>query len=434
MPSPDGPARLRPRELRCGRRLADDSTASSRSTRPARCPTATRSTGPRSCATILERQHEAFARCLTSKLMTYALGRGLERYDTRTVSGIASRLPGARLPVLGAGPRNRQQPAVPVAKGRRQHRSAHTMIVTRTTPASPHVPQGHGGGHRAADARRDDAGVRRARRAPAKPTSPGVHLRAQRHHDGRTGRRRRPAPAFEFTRVLKPLEPFRKDTLVLSGLGAPERRRARRRSRRPRPRRRVVPDRRAPAQDRRRRHPERHLGRSDRGPAPRQRTRGSPRSSSGATTRGPSATATRAIRARTPTAWRGAARRRRCRRRPIRDWSSSACSATSTPASRRTSGRAACSIAAASSISSTSARRSWPPTSGPSDRRKLDEYLYVDPRDRAPHRNGRAGYDRAHADDRQADRRPGAVRRLRQADVRSAADRVPDRLDPRGRR
>ena len=60
-------------------------TASSRSTRRACCPTATSSTDRTSCATILERQHDAFARCLTAKLLTYALGRGLERYDTRTV-------------------------------------------------------------------------------------------------------------------------------------------------------------------------------------------------------------------------------------------------------------------------------------------------------------------------------------------------------------
>ena len=35
----------------------------------------------------------AGARALTSKLLTYALGRGLERYDAKTVKGIASRMP-----------------------------------------------------------------------------------------------------------------------------------------------------------------------------------------------------------------------------------------------------------------------------------------------------------------------------------------------------
>ena len=48
--------------------------------------------GPDELRTILEGQKEAFARCLTSKLMIYALGRGLERYDNRTVKSIAKRL------------------------------------------------------------------------------------------------------------------------------------------------------------------------------------------------------------------------------------------------------------------------------------------------------------------------------------------------------
>ena len=139
--------------------------------------------------------------------------------------------------------------------------------------------------------------------------------------------------------------------------GAQERQRARRRPGRSRARGRVVPDRRAPAQDRRRRHPERHLGRSDRRAASRPARRASRRSSSGATTRGPSATAIPAIPAPTPTACRGADRRRRCRPRPIRGWCSSGCSATSTRASRRTCARGGCCIAAASSTSSPSARR-----------------------------------------------------------------------------
>jgi uncharacterized protein DUF1592/uncharacterized protein DUF1588/uncharacterized protein DUF1587/uncharacterized protein DUF1585/uncharacterized protein DUF1595 len=50
-------------------------------------------TGPVELAAILKEGREPFARAITSKLMTYALGRGLERYDTRTVKLIASRLP-----------------------------------------------------------------------------------------------------------------------------------------------------------------------------------------------------------------------------------------------------------------------------------------------------------------------------------------------------
>lgn len=49
--------------------------------------------GPDELRTILKADHQAFEHCLTAKLLTYAIGRGLERYDKRTVSGIVSRLP-----------------------------------------------------------------------------------------------------------------------------------------------------------------------------------------------------------------------------------------------------------------------------------------------------------------------------------------------------
>ena len=49
--------------------------------------------GPEELRTILMSDRDAFARALTSKLLTYALGRGLERYDAKTIKSIASRLP-----------------------------------------------------------------------------------------------------------------------------------------------------------------------------------------------------------------------------------------------------------------------------------------------------------------------------------------------------
>ena len=49
--------------------------------------------GPEELRTILGGDRDAFARALTSKLLTYALGRGLERYDARTVKAIAASLP-----------------------------------------------------------------------------------------------------------------------------------------------------------------------------------------------------------------------------------------------------------------------------------------------------------------------------------------------------
>jgi len=48
--------------------------------------------GPEDLKALLRQDRDAFARCLTEKLLTYALGRGLERYDKRTVKAIARRV------------------------------------------------------------------------------------------------------------------------------------------------------------------------------------------------------------------------------------------------------------------------------------------------------------------------------------------------------
>jgi len=48
--------------------------------------------GPDDLKVILRADHGAFAECITEKLLTYALGRGLERYDKRTVKAITGRL------------------------------------------------------------------------------------------------------------------------------------------------------------------------------------------------------------------------------------------------------------------------------------------------------------------------------------------------------
>jgi hypothetical protein len=42
--------------------------------------------------TILKGDRDAFALAITEKMLTYALGRGLERYDRRTVKAIAKGL------------------------------------------------------------------------------------------------------------------------------------------------------------------------------------------------------------------------------------------------------------------------------------------------------------------------------------------------------
>ena len=51
---------------------------------------------------MLKSDREAFVRGLTEKLLTYALGRGLERYDRPTVAEIAAKLACAGLQVLAS--------------------------------------------------------------------------------------------------------------------------------------------------------------------------------------------------------------------------------------------------------------------------------------------------------------------------------------------
>ena len=48
--------------------------------------------GPRELKTILRADRDSFAEGLTEKLLTYALGRGLERYDRSTVKQITKQL------------------------------------------------------------------------------------------------------------------------------------------------------------------------------------------------------------------------------------------------------------------------------------------------------------------------------------------------------
>lgn len=50
-------------------------------------------TGPVELRAILTEERDAFSRAIASKLMTYGLGRGLERYDARAIKTIAGRLP-----------------------------------------------------------------------------------------------------------------------------------------------------------------------------------------------------------------------------------------------------------------------------------------------------------------------------------------------------
>jgi hypothetical protein len=55
-------------------------------------PSGKRFSTPAQMKEILRSNPEAFARCLSEKMLTYALGRGLERYDRPAVKKIVAQL------------------------------------------------------------------------------------------------------------------------------------------------------------------------------------------------------------------------------------------------------------------------------------------------------------------------------------------------------
>ena len=93
-------------------------TAGSRWIRAASCRAARSFRRPAEMRKILSQRLPEFSRTLTEKLLIYALGRGLERYDKPTVRDITKRARGLRLRLPDAGARGRAKPAVPVTAGR----------------------------------------------------------------------------------------------------------------------------------------------------------------------------------------------------------------------------------------------------------------------------------------------------------------------------
>ena len=89
LPCPHGPDRVRPGKLRCVGEWRTR-TATRPSTRPAYCRTAPKFNGPAQLKQILKRKKSLFVHCLAEKLMTYALGRGIERTDQCNVDSIVS--------------------------------------------------------------------------------------------------------------------------------------------------------------------------------------------------------------------------------------------------------------------------------------------------------------------------------------------------------
>ena len=83
-----GSARAGARELRRGRRVADAGRRCRQSTRRVSLPTARASTASWRCARRCSKRPEVLVGTMTEKLLTYALGRGLEHDDMPAVRAI----------------------------------------------------------------------------------------------------------------------------------------------------------------------------------------------------------------------------------------------------------------------------------------------------------------------------------------------------------
>ena len=126
LPRAHGSARLRARELRRRRRVARPRMPARRSMPRASCPTARSSTGPAGLKKLLLANYrDEFVATVTEKLLTYALGRGLEYYDQPAVRAIARAGRQRRLPHVGPDCRHRQKYAIS------DEEDSGTMIITK---------------------------------------------------------------------------------------------------------------------------------------------------------------------------------------------------------------------------------------------------------------------------------------------------------------
>ena len=117
-----------------------------RSTPPAAFPTAASSSASPGWRRRCCERPELFVGALTEKLLTFALGRGVEYYDAPAVRKIVRDARAQRLPLLRDRPRNRQQHAVSDEDVADDHHQEGT--------AAPDVPARRRGERRAAAARR----------------------------------------------------------------------------------------------------------------------------------------------------------------------------------------------------------------------------------------------------------------------------------------
>ena len=169
--------------------------------------------GPAELRALLESRREAFSRCLAEKMLTYALGRGLQRADRRAVDQIIARLArdGYRFSALLLACRRRKaRRSRRAEQGGRGHEATDSDLAAHTSLGRL---RGRGaaaaGGHESTEGRR--LGRPEPRLGLAFLYVPnGVHMPDWTPKEV--------GESFALPPVLEPLRTFRDDVLVLSGL------------------------------------------------------------------------------------------------------------------------------------------------------------------------------------------------------------------------
>ena len=229
----DGPARPLARELRCGRTMAHARrvVGADRRERDGARRHAVR--GPRRiCESTLLRS-DRFVSTLTEKMLTYALGRGLEYYDAPAVRAILRdaaqddyRFSALIVGIVQSAPFRMRKARLDQALRRVSRAEPARIIMFITKKALPRRTflRGVGATLGLAAARRDGAGAVGAGADSGEPGASGSASFTCRtawrgtSPASTTGRRPARARDFELSPILTPLAPYRDRLLVVSGL------------------------------------------------------------------------------------------------------------------------------------------------------------------------------------------------------------------------
>ena len=181
----------------------------------------TRVSSPRELTDALVRRPEQFVQTFAEKLLTYALGRGLEAQDMPTVRAIVRERRARPVPVLVSRPRRRDNTPFQMSRrsaGPTPHRpqGATDMFIFKKSLSRRTFLRGAGG-----DGPPCSTPWRRPRRRWADAGGAQARLGFLYLPHGAIMNEWTPAAegaSFELTPILKPLQAFKKQLTIISGL------------------------------------------------------------------------------------------------------------------------------------------------------------------------------------------------------------------------